>query len=177
LIRVSLRLVRVLIPVLFVASCPFTARAQASRPASLTRKHKAVWTNDDLASIRKASDVYLDQRSATDEATGKASAVELTPKPGDSGVTLPKTLEEADQRIAATTKGIDNRELAIRMVEQRLESAPQEQRAELQRQIDLLKPKLEDTKRELKALQTRRQELITQPGQDSAAPTEATTRP
>ena len=151
--------------------------AQAASPASLIRKHKAVWTNDDLASIRKASDVYLDQKSATDEAPGMAAAVKVTAKPGDSGVTLPKTLEEADQRIAATTKGIDNRELAIRMVEQRLDSAPQGQRADLQRQIDLLKPKLEDTKRELKALQPRRQELTAQPGQASAAPTEATTRP
>ena len=177
MIRVSFRLVRALVPVLFTASCSFTAHAQAARPASLIRKHQAVWTNDDLASIRKASDVYLDQRSATAEATGKAAAVKVTPKLGDSGITLPKTLEETDQRIAATTKGISNRELAIRMVEQRLESAPQEQRAELQRQIDVLKPKLEDTKGELKALEMRRQELITEPGQVSSAPTKATTRP
>jgi hypothetical protein len=169
-------LVRALVPVLFVLSCSFTAHAQAPGSATLTRKHKTVWTNDDLASIRKASDVYLDQRSATEDATGKAAAVKVAPKPGVSGATLPKTLEETDQRIAATTKGIGNRELAIRMVEERLESAPQEQRAELQRQIDVLKPRLEDSKNELTALQLRRQELITQPGQVSSAPAEATTR-
>jgi len=122
-----------------------------------------VWTNDSLESVRKPWDRYLDQKAAAESATkadgtassGKTAGQAQKPSP----VEMPKTPEEADQRILAATKGISNRELAIGRLQKELENAPGDQRASLQEQLDLLSSKLENNKEELKTLQARRQEL------------------
>jgi len=158
-----------------IAVSVLTVRAQdsaqsvpAQKLARSASSKTKVWTNDSLESVRKPWDRYLDQKAAAESAT-KADGTASSGKTAGQAqgppapVQMAKTPEEADQRISALTKGISNRELAIGGLQKELENAPEDQRTELQRQIDLLNSKLKNDKDQLKTLQARRQELGAKP--------------
>lgn len=150
--------------------------ARSAPPEKRVTSARRVWTNDDLQSLRKPSSDEDQKGTAADtagkvgaESPAKAAVAEPAPSPRNSGIAMPKTLEETDRSIDKTTKAIRNREMMIHGAENALESAPEEQRAELKQEIDSMKSKVEDDKGQLKNLQAHHEELerVAQQGDQS----------
>ena len=151
---------------------PPPSQAEPAKP-----KAKKVWTNEDMGSVRKPEDEYADQKAAeADKAKqelAKAAADQKGPakpaekKPKDY---LPKTAEEAQQRLAAKQYEIGQQYDAVDLVKKEQEQATSpEARAGFQKRIDILSATLEESIAELHAIDARLQELKANPPVPSQA--------
>ncbi len=142
---------------------------QAKKPKSGSGK---VWTNEDLAGVRKPSDVYLDQKLAAEEA---AKAAKETPQetaadaaPSQEGTVAskpspPKTLEEAEERIAKKREEIRNLGQMVRRTrEEHFNASNDQARGALNDKIVQLTGALDVAEAELRSLEARLQELLTE---------------
>jgi hypothetical protein len=135
------------------------AKNQA-RPDS-QRKRK-VWTNEDLAALRKSSDVLMDQEIARKQAE-KAAGVQ--PVAGDTAkhtllpVETPKSVEEADRFIAEKKEEIAYQELTIETVKEKLAHAESDEAEHLKSAMKQLTTDQDTAKLDLKSLQAVRQQL------------------
>lgn len=171
LVRLSLGL---LLGLTFV---PAVAPQQASPPQQPQQANKPkpgrgkVWTNEDLAGVRKPSDLYLDQKLAAEEA---AKAAKETPQettaaaPAQEGTVAnkpspPKTLEEAEARIAKKREEIRNLGQMVRRTrEEHFNASNDQARGVLNDKIVQMTGALDVAEAELRSLEARLEELLTE---------------
>lgn len=167
------------------ALCLFACAAgaqQAPPPKTDPAKPKAkrVWTNDDVTTLRQPSDVYAEEkRLKAEEAAAKAKE-----KPAAGGAAaqkpvsredkiLPKTLEEAEKRVAGKVYEIEQEQEYIeRLRSEFAEATTDEARAAHQKRLDAALALLEESQSELKKIDARLQEFRANPPAP-AAPSDA----
>jgi hypothetical protein len=133
-------------------------------------KTKRVWTNDDLQSSRSPIDQYLldkESREAVDAAQAAADAI--ASERAVAGIKMPATVEETQRTINDTTQDINDHKDALDRLNKEFDSAPAEQKAGIQREIDRHTTGVQTSQQELKALQDHLKQLNSKsPGANSA---------
>jgi hypothetical protein len=146
---------------------PFPVEAQG--PQSQPAKIKNVWTNDELESSRSPIDQYLldkEAREAVDAAQAAADAI--ASERALAGIKVPDTVEEIQRAIDDTTQDINDQTDALDRLNKELESAPDVQKAGIQREIDRHTNGVQSSQQELKALQDHLKQLNSKsPGANS----------
>jgi len=169
---------------LCIFACAVGAQ-QAPPPKTEPAKPKAkrVWTNDDVTALRQPSDVYEEEkRLKAEEAAAKAKE---KPAAGETATQkpmsreeriLPKTLEEAEKRVAGKAYEIgQEQEYIERLRSEFAEATTDAARAAHQKRIDAALALLEESQAELKLIDARLQEFRANPPAPAppAAPEEA----
>jgi hypothetical protein len=133
-------------------------------------KTKRVWTNDDLESSRSPIDQYLlDKEARETEAAAQAAADAALSSQVPSDVKMPPTADETQRAIDDTTQDINDQTDALDRLNKELESAPAQQKAGIQREIDRHTSGVHTSQQELKALQDHLKQLNSKsPGANSA---------
>lgn len=138
---------------------------EASPRASKQRKdrksapqRRKVWTNDDFASSLPQADAGSKDKGTLSivDAQGDKET-QTTPLPPN--ITVPKSPEEADKLIQQTTIFANDEAIALARKEKELEEAPESKKADLQREVEMHKRYMQDTRQELKAYQDKKKEL------------------
>jgi hypothetical protein len=133
-------------------------------------KTKRVWTNDDLESSRSPTDQYLldkEAREATDAAQAAADAIASAR--AMAGIKMPATVEETQRAIDDAQQDVNDQNDALDRLNKELDSAPAEQKAGIQREIDRHTTGVQTSQQELKSLQDRLKQLNSKsPGANSA---------
>jgi hypothetical protein len=142
---------------------PTPVAAQESRlpvtihdPANI----KKVWTNDDLESERSPMDQYLvdkETREAADAAQAAADAI--ASEKAMAGLKTPATVEETQRAIDDTQQDIHDQNDALDRLNKELQSAPDVQKAGIQREIDRHTTGVQTSQQDLKVLQDHLRQL------------------
>lgn len=156
------------------------SQKQQVKPAPSPAKPAAVWTDDNISSVRSAADIYAEQKKAADaaaDAARAASAAKLAPKPAPkdhapASLSNPKTIEDADGMIAWESRDIAAQQQFLQELQKRIDSAPPDQRARLQQNLQEHAQTLAETQKERDALVTQKQQL-----EKKAAPGSGTSSP
>ncbi len=178
-----------------VLSLGLTCSAGAQQPPEkrpeAKPKAKRVWTNEDMGGLRGPADEYADKKAAEAEKQAqlqqKAEAGKTAPaktaeqKPSQEPKDyLPKTVQEAEQRLPEKLAEIDDTEQLIARFRAELDQATTDvARQQLQKQIDQKTTNLGEAREELSAIRTRLEDLRANPNayqksaSEKAAPTEA----
>jgi chromosome segregation ATPase len=166
---------------LFILVCAAGAQ-QAPPPKTEPAKPKAkrVWTNDDVTTLRQPSDVYEEEKRQQAEEAAKAKEKAAAggvaaPKPvSREDKILPKTLDEAEKRVAGKVYEIgQEQEYIERLRSEFAEAKTDEARAAHQKRLDAALALLEESQGELKKIDARLQEFRANPTAQSAAPADA----
>ena len=171
---------------LCIFACAVGAQ-QAPPPKTDPAKPKAkkVWTNDDVTTLRRPSDDYEEAKRKQAEEAAKAAQAKEKAAPGEAAVPkpmsreeriLPKTLEEAEKRVAGKAYEIGQEQEYIERLRSELaEATTDAARAAHQKRIDAALALLEESQAELKLIDTRLQEFRANPPApaETAAPAEA----
>ena len=147
---------------------------QAPPPKTEPAKPKAkrVWTNDDVTTLRQPSDVYEEEKRQQAEAAAKAKekaaaggASDAAQKPmSREERILPKTLEEAEKRVAGKLYEVgQEQEYIDRLRSEFAEATTDEARAAHQKRLDAAIALLEESNAELKKIDARLQEFRANP--------------
>jgi hypothetical protein len=142
-----------------------TARQPAPTAPARTKsapKPRKVWTDDDVATLRAPIDEHVAQKAAQaqdDPATkqhGEASAV------GESSrqTKPPNSLEEVERAISNSLEDIRDQKDTLARLSKELGQSPDEQRAGRSKEIERRTAVLQESQKELKVLQTERDELV-----------------
>jgi len=139
-------------------------QAQPTKP-----KTRRVWTNEDLAEVRKPWDLYQIERDrraekeraarAAEEASKKTAAglpsAATTPGTGvtEEKVEAPETVPALEQRITEVRVRVEELERKLKKVEQDALNAIEEERAAAQDQTQPIAKELEQARAELKLLE------------------------
>jgi hypothetical protein len=146
-------------------SPPVAAQDLQLSPAKI----KKVWTNDDLESSRSPMDQYFvdkEAREAADTAQAAADAALSSQVP--LAIRLPPTADETRRAIDETLQDINDQTDALDRLNKELESAPDEQKAGIQREIDRHTTGVQTSRQELRALQDHLKQLNSKsPGANS----------
>jgi hypothetical protein len=151
-------------------------REEASKP-----KDKKVWTGDDLRALRTHADEYAEQKVALEQAAsaregtapGVASPKKEIPLTPD-GYFPPKTIEEAQSRIAETQDEIRGQEEVIERTRQQYAKEPNDLiRQDLKKTLDRQTADLNEAQLELSLLRSGLNELIKSKTQQSPRPAQA----
>jgi len=155
-------------------------RAQQSAPAPQPAKPKPpakrVWTDDDLASLRKPWDTYADEKGRADQsasAQAKPEEKAAAPQP-ERPVTrdpyiVPKTADEAEERIANKRMEIGYQLEAMDPLRQELKSETNPAVRQIQlKKLGSMSVDLQEAETQLKLLQTDLEQLKS----PSSAPTQ-----
>ncbi len=141
---------------------PAPAKQKDQKPAPRPRK---VWTNDDFASLPRADadskgKGTLSTVGAPAEQDAQAKAAQAppanTPPPN---IIVPKSLEEADKMVQQSTVFSNDEAIALARKQKELEEAPEDKKADLQKELEMHKRYLNDSRQELKALQDKKKEM------------------
>ncbi|MBI1750807.1 MAG: hypothetical protein HY234_05880 [Acidobacteria bacterium] len=150
------------------------APAGAQQPSQLSQAEKPkpaakrVWSNDDLESVRKPWDEFADQKRAADEAARVAAQApaKAAPAPVAESKTagtdafLPKTVDEAENRIAEKREEIQFQMESIDRTREEYSKASSDQSREaLKKKLGSMTTDLDEAIAELKALDRRLHEL------------------
>ena len=142
---------------------PAPAPQKDEKPAP--KPHK-VWTNDDLASSLPPADASLRSKGAlstvgapADQDAQPKAAQAAPPNTLAPNIVVPKSLEEADKMVQQSTVFSNDEAMALAQKEKELQEAPEDKKAELQKEVEMHKRYLEDSRREVKAYQDKRKEL------------------
>ena len=126
------------------------------RPAAKTHK---VWTEDDIASVRKPADKFIDAQDAqTIQAASKESAPAApgkqtsAVKPSQPWLAVAKSVQEADEKIAWEERDIQGQKETIERLQQQLAVVPPDQRGHLQELIKQHQQDLAGTEKERQGL-------------------------
>jgi hypothetical protein len=123
-------------------------------------KTKKVWTNDDLQSSRSPIDQYLLDKEAREAAdASQAAADAIASDRAASGINMPATVEDTQRAIDDTLQDINDQNDALDRLNKELDSAPAEQKAGIQREIDRHTTGVQSSQQELKALQDHLKQL------------------
>jgi hypothetical protein len=133
-------------------------------------KTKKVWTNDDVESARSPIDQYLLDKEAREAAdAAQAAADAIASERAVAGIKMPARVEETKRAIDDTTQDINDQNDALDRLNKELGSAPDEQKAGIQREIDRHTTGVHTSQQELKALQEHLKQLNSKsPGANSA---------
>jgi predicted translin family RNA/ssDNA-binding protein len=157
---------------------------QAPPPKTEPAKPKAkrVWTNDDVTNLRQPSDVYAEEKRQQAEDAAKAKekaaaggAAAQQPASREDKI-LPKTLEEAEKRVAGKLYEIEQEQEYIdRLRGESADATTDEARAAHQKRLDAALALLEESRAELKKIDARLQEFRANPPAPApaAAPADA----
>jgi MFS superfamily sulfate permease-like transporter len=120
----------------------------------LTKTTKRVWTNDDLESSRTPMDQYLVDKEAREAAdAAQASADAIASEKAMAELKTPATVEETQRAIQDTRQDINDQTDALDRLNKELASAPDVQKAGIQREIERHTTSVQTSQQELKALQ------------------------
>src|SRR5260370_32434108 len=142
-----------------------TTPAKQRKPAA--KKHK-VWTEDDLATVRKPADNYADRETAQTQAeaqpqgadaTKQASASKPDKPPKIAPLAHANSVDDADKKIAWEERDIQGQEETIARLQEELGQASPDRKEHLQQLIEQHKQILEDVRKELAGLQAQRKQL------------------
>ena len=142
---------------------PTPVAAQESRlpvtihdPANI----KKVWTNDDLESARSPMDQYLVDKEAREAAdAAQAAADAIASEKAMAGLKTPATVEETQRAIDDTQQDINDQNDALDRLNKELQSAPDVQKAGIQREIDRHTTGMQTSQQDLKVLQDHLRQL------------------
>jgi hypothetical protein len=142
---------------------PTPVAAQESRlpvtihdPANI----KKVWTNDDLESARSPMDQYLVDKEAREAAdAAQAAADAIASEKAMAGLKTPATVKETQRAIEDAQQDINDQTDALDRLNKELQSAPEEQKAGIQREIDRHTSGVQTSQQELKVLQDHLKQL------------------
>jgi hypothetical protein len=133
-------------------------------------KRRKVWSNDDVVGLRTPADNYQVEKEEKQAAEAAAAAKEAATRAAAKSdkqlplnIKLPDTVEETRKMIKDTEDDIVEGTLILDKMRKELESAPEEQQPDKQRQIDRLSANLEVSRRNLRALQDHLQVLSPKP--------------
>jgi len=142
---------------------PAPAQQKDQKPAP--KPHK-VWTNDDLASSLPPADASLRSKGAhstvgapADQDAQPKAAQAAPPNTPAPNIVVPKSLEEADKMVQQSSVFANDESIALARKEKELAEAPEDKKADLQKEVEMHKRYLEDSRRELKAYQDKKKEL------------------
>ncbi len=136
---------------------PAPAQQKDQKPAP--KPHK-VWTNDDLASSLPPAKGALSTVGAPADQDAQPKAAQAPPPNAPApNIVAPKSLEEADKMVQQSTVFSNDEAMALAQKEKELQEAPEDKKAELQKEVEMHKRYLEDSRREVKAYQDKRKEL------------------
>jgi hypothetical protein len=138
---------------------------------------KRVWSDDDLQALRKPWDDYADQKAQAEQASTPAADSQEKTAPAKPAklvtrdeYTAPKTVEEAQTRIAAKQREINYQLEAMQRFQQEIASEPNEQiRQDMQKRLGQMNADLKEAGTHLKLLQDNLKELKA-PQQPQQAP-------
>jgi hypothetical protein len=128
--------------------------------------HK-VWTNDDVVALRSPADEYLLQKEAQAAAEALAkqrAAATLVPQPSHETKQQPSSVEEAEQVIAHSLEDIQDQQATLERLSKDLDESPEDQKSARKKEIERRTAVLQESRKELKALQDRRDDLATDAG-------------
>lgn len=141
------------------------SQKQQVKPAA-PAKPATVWTDDNISSVRSASDIYLEQKRAADAAaaTQAANAAKPAPKPSPkdhapASLSNPKTAQDADGMIAWENRDIAAQQQFLQELQKRIDSAPPDEKARLQQDLQAHAQTLAETQKERDELVTQKQQL------------------
>src|SRR5712691_2479990 len=142
---------------------PAPAQQKDEKPAA--KPHK-VWTNDDFASSLPPADGTLRSKGAL-STVGAPASQDAQPKAAQApppnapaaNIIVPKSLEEADKMVQESTVFTNDEAIALARKDKELEEAPEDTKADLQKEVEMHKRYLEDWRRELKAYQDKKKEM------------------
>jgi len=137
---------------------PPVAAQESQLPITSHAKVKKVLTNDDLESSRTPMDQYLVEKEAQ-EAAAQAAADELASQQALAGIKMPATVEETRRAMRDAHQDIDDEKDAIDRLNKEFETAPDVQKAGIQREIDRHTTGVQTSEQELKALRDHLRQL------------------
>jgi hypothetical protein len=123
-------------------------------------KVKKVLTNDDLVSSRSPIDQYLlDKEASEAAASAQAIADELASQQALAGIKMPATVEETRRAIRDAHQDINDEKDAIDRLNKEFETAPDVQKAGIQRELNRHATGVQTSQQELRALQDHLKQL------------------
>lgn len=128
-----------------------------------------VWTNDDFASSLPSADAGSKDKG-TLSVVGAQGDKEIQTTPPPPNITAPKSLEEADKLIQRTAVFANDEAITLARKEKELEGAPESKKADLQREVEMHRRYMQDTRQELKAYQDKKKELEKKENQTQGQP-------
>jgi hypothetical protein len=150
------------------------ARAQSDAGTTPAKQRKAtakthkVWTEDDLATVRKPADAYADKEAAQTQAAAQPQGADATKQASDSKPDKPpkvaplahaNSVDDADKKIAWEERDIQGQEETIARLQEEFGQASPDRKERLQQLIEQHKQILEDVRKELAGLQAQRKQL------------------
>jgi hypothetical protein len=136
---------------------PAPSQQKDQKPAP--KPHK-VWTNDDFASSLPAAKGALSTVGASANQDAEAKTAQAPPPNAPApNVVAPKSLEEADKMVQQSTVFANDEAIALARKEKELEEAPEDKKADLQKEVEMHKRFLKESRNELKALEDKKKEL------------------
>jgi hypothetical protein len=149
---------------------PPVAAQESQLPVTSHAKVKKVLTNDDLESSRSLMEQYLLDKEASEAAAAEqAAADELASEQALAGIKMPATVKETQRAIDDAHQDINDHNDALDRLNKELESAPDVQKAGIQREINRHTTGVQTSQQELKALQDHLKQLNSKsPGANSA---------
>jgi hypothetical protein len=153
---------------------PAPAQQKDQKPAP--KPHK-VWTNDDFASLPSQADIDSKAKgtlstvgaSANQDAQPKAEQAPPANGPAPN-IIDPKSLEEADKMVQQSTVFTNDEAITLAQKQKELEEAPEDKKADLQKEVEMHKRHLQDSRRELKAYQDKKKEMEKKQNQTPGQP-------
>lgn len=142
------------------------SQKQPAKSTAAPAKPAVVWTDDNISSIRSASDIYLEQKRAAETAAAAQAAdaakPATKPTPKDHApvsLSNPKTVESADAMIAWENRDIAAQQQFLQELQKRLEAAPADQQARLQQDLQQHAQTLAETQKERDGLVAQKQQI------------------
>ncbi len=142
---------------------PAPAQQKDQKPAPKPNK---VWTNDDFASSLPPADASLRSKGAL-STVGAPANQDAEAKPTQApppnapapNIVNPKSLEEADKMVQQSTVFTNDEAITVARKQKELEEAPEDKKADLQKELEMHKRFLKESRNELKALEDKKKEM------------------
>jgi hypothetical protein len=153
---------------------PAPAPTAPTKPAP--KPHK-IWTDDDVATLHPPADDDVAQKAAQAQGDGSAKLHgEASPIGHSSTPTkLPNSFEEVERAINDCLEDVGDQKDTLARLSKELHEIPEDQRAERTKEIERRTAVLQESQKELKALQGRRDDLASRAAQN-AIPASGVTR-
>jgi len=142
-------------------------------------KQKKVWTEDEVILLRTPADTYQVKKEAKEAADAKTAAQEAARRAQEKSgkqpatIKLPETIEDTEKKLKDTQQHIQAQSDQLDSLQAELLSAPDDQQAGKQKQIDQLIANMEALKLERKVLQDHLQKLQEKTKPETPAPATA----
>jgi hypothetical protein len=185
-----MKILRVALAMLLGLALALPGMAQQEPPAPKpdenpkpAKRAKKVWTEDDLPSIRKPMDEYLDKQAAEAAAAKAASETAATeaaaqpsgkkqpgPEEAPTGVFFPTSLEQVEKWLAFKVEEVYFQEQTVSELRNQYFAASGEERQKLAAKLEEQTKILEQGREELKELRAHRERMQSKPPAKDAAP-------